>query len=217
MQRYTYPTLDSTNNEARRLIDAWQHHPAAGVSQAEPFAVVADTQTAGRGTQGRTWISPPGAGLYLSVVHPVGGKVSNLPMTTHYTMAAGVACVEALQTLYGVTVGIKPVNALIHNGCKLGGILTEGIIQENRLQCVITGIGINLLEADRPIREHTPTSLEKIAGHADFPTDPLIENICDRLNHWYALLSDRMDGSLPPALDAAYQHYTVLYPPRFTR
>ncbi|MGE0201576.1 MAG: biotin--[acetyl-CoA-carboxylase] ligase [Candidatus Melainabacteria bacterium] len=213
MHRYTHATLDSTNDEARRLIAAWQQHPGASTLAPEPFAVIADAQTAGRGTKGRQWVSPPGAGLYLSVVHPVGTVQTALPLTTNYTVAAGVACVEALQALYGLTVQIKPVNDLMHDGRKLGGILTEGIIQDNRLQCVITGIGINLLKADRPVKKHTPVSLEELTNQQEFPKDPLVDAITNRLNHWYAHLADSPTDTLPDELDLLYHSFLRPRPP----
>src|SRR6185369_9085126 len=102
MQRFRFDILDSTNDEARRLLTAGAIDQSA--------VIVARGQTAGRGTRGRSWASPAGAGLYLSYVCRNRGDDGNrdeLPLTTAYTQAAGVACVEAVRTTTGVILRIK--------------------------------------------------------------------------------------------------------------
>lgn len=146
LQRFEYDTLDSTNDEARRLLAS---------NAIEQHAVIsARCQTAGRGTRGRTWASPAGAGLYFSYACRNAAATdaqAKLPLTTAYTLAAGVACVDAIQSVTGVSVAIKPINDLIWNGGKLGGILTEGHVEAGRLSALIVGIGINLHPAERKI------------------------------------------------------------------
>lgn len=152
------PEIDSTNEEAKRRLNA-------GMVRA-PLIIRADHQTAGRGTRGRSWFSPPETGLYFSIVHPSPGVLSlwepaeavdfalggfsDWPLLTS---AAGVACVAALREQTGVTVSIKPVNDLYVGSRKLGGILCESLIREERrlgnataIRGVITGIGINILD-----------------------------------------------------------------------
>jgi len=146
LQHFEYDTLDSTNDEARRLLSS---------NAIEHSAVIAARcQTAGRGTRGRTWASPAGAGLYFSYARRnavATDSALELPMTTVYTLAAGVACVDAIQSVTGLCVAIKPINDLVWNGGKLGGILTEGHVEAGRLSALIVGIGINLHPAERKI------------------------------------------------------------------
>lgn len=139
----TYETLDSTNEEAKRLL-------AAG-HIIHPTIIRANSQTAGKGTQGRSWISPPGAGLYFSIVHPFRKEADwqhlpgTIPLTPLFTLAAGVACARTIRELTGLSIQLKPINDLYVEGRKLGGILTESLISQNQCKALITGIGINIL------------------------------------------------------------------------
>lgn len=144
-------TVDSTNNEAKRMISSGEAE--------EGLCILARTQTGGRGTQGRHWVSPPDAGLYFSLIHFPHCLV---PDENVWTMAAGVACCQALTELYpDLPVQIKPINDLYVGGKKLGGILTEAVIHQGKIHSMVTGIGINLYEVPREITDSTiePTSL----------------------------------------------------------
>lgn len=144
MQRFDFDSLDSTNDEARRLL-------ASGTIE-DVAVITSRSQTAGRGTRGRSWASPPDAGLYFSYVcrnRADAGVAGALPLTTVYTLAAGVACVDAIQVVTGVRIQIKPINDLQWEGAKLGGILTEVEVQAGRLSSLIVGVGINVHPAER--------------------------------------------------------------------
>src|SRR5229473_1155919 len=79
-----FPSLRSTNDAAARL--------------AEGGVVLADSQTAGRGRRGHSWFSPPGSGLYASVVvAPRRAQTDPMRATLLLTLAAGVALAEALE------------------------------------------------------------------------------------------------------------------------
>jgi BirA family transcriptional regulator, biotin operon repressor / biotin---[acetyl-CoA-carboxylase] ligase len=170
--------VGSTNDEAAR----W-----AAEGAPEGAFVVADEQTAGRGRRGRTWTSPPGAGLYLSVVFrpdPAAGlSVSNDPATMLLTMMAGVAAAQALRRATGVPVTLKwPNDVMVESGGvgredatdrrvggrrwrKLAGILAEATTSGNVLQFMIVGIGVNLRSADWPPEVAArATSLEAMTG-----------------------------------------------------
>jgi len=145
-------SVDSTNSEARRLFDADKIHHLT--------CVTATTQTAGRGTQSRTWASPPG-GLYFSLVYP--GTGYPLSIETPYTRLAGKACQQALKTLYHLDVSIKGVNDLFVNNRKLGGILTESVISNGTVQLLIVGIGLNMVPLTDTLADerNTPISLQE--------------------------------------------------------
>lgn len=170
MKLLHYPELDSTNEEARRLLEK---------NEIQSFTIIrAESQTAGRGTHGRTWVSPKGAGLYFSIVHPFEeGASENIlpgtgaPLTPLFTLAAGLACAQSLEELAGLKIGLKPINDLYVDGRKLGGILTESLVQDNRCRAVITGIGINLCEhADvRQALQDTDQSYGAISLQACMP------------------------------------------------
>lgn len=132
-----YPSLGSTNDEARRLLQE-------GVIR-EPTLILADHQTAGRGTRGRTWISPHGTGIYMSLVHPL--EEGFCPVTAAWTRAAAVGCVEGLRCFGNVPAVIRPPNDMYANGRKLGGILIEAVVRGEHLEAVVTGVGVNVTRA----------------------------------------------------------------------
>ncbi|HEY8551300.1 MAG TPA: biotin--[acetyl-CoA-carboxylase] ligase [Vicinamibacterales bacterium] len=140
----------STNDEAQR----W-----AAEGAPEGAWVLALEQTAGRGRRGRTWVSPPGAGLYLSVIfRPVAGERPDDPRSALLTLMAGVAVAETIRAETGIPVTLKWPNDVVLDertatgvrSRKLAGILAEGISTGSRLQSVIVGIGINLGPAAYP-------------------------------------------------------------------
>ncbi len=125
---------DSTNNYAKKLASAGAVHGTT---------VVADRQTAGKGRLGRSFISPPGKGLYVSiVVRPEFG----LDAAAMITAAAACAAAEAVEALCGQSVRIKWVNDLYMNGKKICGILTEASLglEMKSLDYAVIGIGINV-------------------------------------------------------------------------
>ena len=106
---YHYDAVDSTNTQCRRLA-------AEGVVNA---VVTADCQTAGRGRMGRSFQSPPGLGLYLSVLWRTGLRTDTLPMVTPL---AAVAVCRAIEEVCGLHCGIKWPNDLVLSGRKVCGI-----------------------------------------------------------------------------------------------
>lgn len=153
LQVFRFDSVDSTNEAAKRLIHE-------GKLTGRGY-VLAREQTAGRGQRGRSWSSPRDAGIFLSVVDRPERAASDL---TLYTLAAGVACVEAIRDVTGLNVQLKPVNDLYAEGCKLGGILTEAVIEQGRMQALITGIGINLRRTEHGLTDSraTPISLQEL-------------------------------------------------------
>ncbi|MEB3244816.1 MAG: hypothetical protein VKJ06_02385 [Vampirovibrionales bacterium] len=153
MQLITYPELDSTNAEAKRLI--MQGAIAPGCTT----LILAETQTAGRGTQGRVWHSPQG-GLYMTLVHVSGEALPWLealhpPASVAMTLAAGIACQQVVSEWLRDrndprTIVLKPINDLmliddVGVAAKTGGILVETQLSPaGKLGAVMTGVGLNL-------------------------------------------------------------------------
>ncbi|MGQ9920281.1 MAG: biotin--[acetyl-CoA-carboxylase] ligase [Desulfobacca sp.] len=129
---YHFVSLPSTNDAAKKL--ARQGAP-------EGTLVLAETQSAGRGRLGRTWESPAGTGLYLSLLLRPPLPPVELPKLT---LLAAVAVVEAIQTATGRRTGIKWPNDIIFQGKKLGGILTEMETESDAMRHVVLGVGLNL-------------------------------------------------------------------------
>ena len=131
-------------------------------------AAVTDNQTAGRGRQGKTWLSPPGSGLCLSMAYTFEQSPEQLPALT---LAIGLGVIDTLAALDVPGVQLKWPNDLVAGDGKLGGILTEAQPGKDGAMTVVTGIGINLrledaldlgAEADGALR---PIDLAAYAGH----------------------------------------------------
>lgn len=205
----TYDSLDSTNEEAKRLLAAGK---ITGLT-----AITASMQTAGKGTRGRVWVSPPGCGLYLSVVHPLDVPCQSAPLTPVFTLAAGVACAETLHEATGLRFQLKPINDVYIAGAKLGGILTESVVRDNRLRALITGIGINLRGDDRVIAHagRTGNRATSLAEHLPYPlpAGPQCDTIASGLagaltqavDGWYGRI---LNGEAHAVLDA-YMRYKM--------
>lgn len=126
---------------------------AAAADRGEPEGTtfVAGAQTSGRGRRGRDWFSPPGSGLYFSIVFR---RASIAPWLT---LAGGVAVAEGIRASTGLPVQIKWPNDIISvSGTgfrarrKIAGILAEASSVPQGLQHVILGIGINVGSASFP-------------------------------------------------------------------
>ncbi len=142
-----FSTIGSTNDVAAAL--------AAGGHQRA--VVIADAQTAGRGRRGRTWFSPPGAGLYVSVVlTPSQAQHDTDRATALVTLAAGLALAEGVERVTGLRSDIKWPNDLLVGHRKLAGVLAEGVAaaSSERVQAVVLGYGINVGEASYPGELH---------------------------------------------------------------
>ncbi len=139
---YWYDTIDSTNTKAKTLAKSGAPHGTV---------LIADCQTGGRGRMGRSFSSPAGMGVYLSVILRPNCQPSEL---LHLTCAAAVAMCDAVEKVAGFRPKIKWINDLVFGRKKLGGILTELHPDPNTglVDYAIVGIGINCcqLQSDFP-------------------------------------------------------------------
>ncbi|MCH7592772.1 MAG: biotin--[acetyl-CoA-carboxylase] ligase [Planctomycetes bacterium] len=183
MQAFALDTVDSTNEEAKRLIRRGELRGSA--------YVLAREQTSGRGSRGRSWASPRDAGIYLSVVELPDGKA--IAPTAVFTLATGVACVEALIETAGAAVQLKPVNDLYVDGRKLGGILTETLLRGGKVEALITGVGINVHRADRDVSAGgaEPICLAEVIPpdrFAQLDISTLTAALVARIHRWNAMV-----------------------------
>jgi BirA family biotin operon repressor/biotin-[acetyl-CoA-carboxylase] ligase len=138
---YFFAETGSTNDVAESLAE---------YGAPEGATVVASAQTAGRGRFGRTWFSPAGAGLYVSIV------CRNRSAAPLLTLAGGVAVADGIRAATGLPVQIKWPNDIVvadrgtSRRRKLAGILAEATTGSDGLQYVILGFGINLRPAAYP-------------------------------------------------------------------
>jgi BirA family biotin operon repressor/biotin-[acetyl-CoA-carboxylase] ligase len=130
---------DSTNDDARR---------AALAGAVSGHAVLADRQTAGRGSQGRSWSSPGGLDLYVSIVERPSLSLAELPPLT---LAVGLGVAGAVDELLGAVAPMARVkwpNDVWLDGKKCAGVLIEASSQGEQLHSLVIGIGLNLNRQD---------------------------------------------------------------------
>lgn len=135
---HVFEEIDSTNKEAKRLAIS---------EPSEPLLIIADRQTEGRGRFGRSFYSPSGTGLYMSLLFRPEFSADRAGLAT---AAASVAVCRAAKKVAGRQCGIKWVNDVYYNGKKICGILTEGVtgIESKTIDYMVIGIGINCHPAD---------------------------------------------------------------------
>ena len=154
-------TVDSTNNYLKQRAADLPHG----------YAVVADCQTAGRGRLGRSFVSPSGSGIYISLL-----LRPNIPLERMHLMTVGaaIAACEAIQETAGLTPDIKWVNDLYYHEKKVCGILTEAVtdFESGNIEFAVVGIGLNLYEQSGGF----PEDLKGIAG-ALYPDQEAAVNV----------------------------------------
>ena len=157
-----FPSVGSTNDLLRQLARRGAPHGTA---------VLTGHQDNGHGRMGRSFHSPEGMGLYMSMLLRPCCRPTDL---MHLTCAAAVAMCDALEHSAGFRPGIKWTNDLVWNKKKLGGILTElGFASDGTVDHIIIGIGINCLQSEEDFpQEIRPMagSVSMAAGKTIFPT-----------------------------------------------
>ncbi len=147
-----FKELDSTNAEAKRIAEE------ADSADWHGTVVVADMQTAGRGRRGRSWSSPPGMGLFFTILLKPEIDPSNAPMLT---LVKAMAVVKGIQQAAGLQAQIKWPNDIVLHGKKIVGILTEMSAQIDYVNHIVVGTGINVHHKEFPEEiAKTATSLD---------------------------------------------------------
>ena len=127
-----FPEIESTNSYLMQR---------AAPPPGQASVAVTDNQTMGRGRHGRTWQSPPGSGLCVSVGFTFTTQPANLPALT---LAIGLGAIAALEGLGVSGVQLKWPNDLVAGDGKLGGILTETRSHMSGAISIVSGLGINV-------------------------------------------------------------------------
>lgn len=176
--------VDSTNNLAKRLAEDGAPHGALAV---------AESQQNGKGRRGRSWISPPGTGIWMSIVmRPdfIPAKASAL------TLVAALAVQRAIAEMLEVESFIKWPNDIVVDGRKICGILTEMNSDMDGIHYIITGIGINVNQDSFPEElEKTATSL-KIQTRREVRRAKLIGEVLKWMEVYYNIFIRTEDMSL---------------------
>ena len=155
-----FDTIDSTNTRAKLL--AKQGAPQGTV-------VIAGKQTAGRGRMGRSFQSPDGQGVYLSVILRPNCVPTEL---MHLTCAVGAAMASAVDSVCNVRPQLKWINDLVVGKRKLGGILTEMSLSGGMVEYAVVGIGINCLQRAEDFPAEIADMATSLSGICGKPIPP---------------------------------------------
>lgn len=127
-----FDTIDSTNTKAQELAE--KGYPSGTL-------VVADKQESGKGRRGRSWVSPSGTGIFMTLMIKPDINPNNASMLT---LVAALAVAKAITGVTGEEAMIKWPNDIVVNGKKVCGILTEMNAQFDYINHIVVGIGINV-------------------------------------------------------------------------
>ena len=153
---YYFADVESTNTEAKKQ---------ANLGCPEGSIALSEAQTKGRGRLSRSWFSPSGKGIWLSVVLRPPFNPHDAPKCT---LMAAVAVTKAIQSMTGIECGIKWPNDILYQGKKIVGILTEMNAEIDAINYIVIGMGINvnIKQQDFPDElTESATSLSVVAGH----------------------------------------------------
>jgi BirA family biotin operon repressor/biotin-[acetyl-CoA-carboxylase] ligase len=166
-------TIDSTNNYAMEQVNSGQiSHGTAWFAR---------EQTAGKGQRGKQWLSPPGENIILTLAL----QPNSLPLSRQFMLSVAVALgASDFFTRYaGDETSIKWSNDIYWRDRKAGGILIENVLRGNIWQYAITGIGININQAQFPEHLPNPVSLRQITGKT-WDSIALAKELCQCLEPW---------------------------------
>jgi len=173
-----YRQIGSTNDQALLLAAQGAEHGTV---------VVAEEQTKGRGRMQRSWFSPVGLGIYVSVILRSPLPVQEAPQSA---MVAGLSLVKVLRESYGLQAAIKWPNDVLVEGKKLVGILADMQSDQDFTRFMVIGMGINV--------NHKESDL---AGPFRYPTTSLAIELGIPVKRQDLLLS------LIHRFEAEYDHY----------
>ena len=177
----TVDLIDSTNDELKRRAEQ---------GEGEISLLVAERQTKGKGTKGRSFFSPGGTGIYMSLLlRPVYTPQECTLLTT----MAAVSCAVAIERVVGVKPQIKWVNDIYLDGRKVGGILTQAHLSKDcrDVEWAIVGIGINISEPEGGFPEELKDIATALGESGGNVKNRLISEIVNGFVLYYRSLTDR--------------------------
>lgn len=183
-----FDVTGSTNIEAKKQAEN---------GAPEGLLVVADKQEAGRGRRGRSWESPAGANIFMTILLRPDFAPKKASMIT-LVMAVSVA--QAIADVTELSVGIKWPNDIVVNKKKVVGILTELTMETDFIQYLVCGVGINVNQTEFPENiKATATSLY-LEGGRKVNRAGLIERTMEHFEENYEVFckTGNMSGLIEP-------------------
>lgn len=175
---FYYPSIDSTNKQARLL--ASQGYP-------EGTVVVADMQTEGRGRRGRSWYSPAGQGIYMSLILRPQIPLKEI---SRISLMTAVALAETLQEELALPARIKWPNDVLIDRRKIAGILSEAITDMDGIEYIVIGIGININNPEDEFPDDLRTAPTSILAEIKQTVSrvKIMQSLLAKLEYHYALI-----------------------------
>lgn len=169
-----FDTIDSTNTKAQELAE--KGYPSGTL-------VVADKQESGKGRRGRSWVSPSGTGIFMTLMIKPDINPNNASMLT---LVAALAVAKAITSVTGEEALIKWPNDIVVNGKKVCGILTEMNAQFDYINHIVVGIGINVHNESFPEEiSQMASSLMVEAGGKRFHRAQIIAETMSYFEQYY--------------------------------
>ena len=191
-----YEEVASTQDIARKL--AQEGDPG-------PVAVMALRQTSGRGRSGRSWISPPGKNLALSVLLKPKLAPQEAPLMG---LLASLAVAAALDAKGVPSVALKWPNDVLVEGRKIAGILPEASVKGNTMEFVIIGIGLNVNSrfSDFPIELHDSVTSVLLATGEKWDVGDAAHGLLQEMDALYDRVNKEGCGFVPSLWETRWAH-----------
>lgn len=183
----SYKKVDSTNTSAYELAER---------GLAEGAVIFADEQARGKGRHGRAWQSVPGSGIYMSCILRPHMAPNEIPKIT---LVAAVAVAKAIRSYTGLNAVIKWPNDILINGKKVCGILTEMKAEQDMIDFIILGIGVNVNTKAKDLPRGASSLKEEsrtLRGGEDISRVELAKKILETLEEYYNTLKKKGSGSI---------------------
>lgn len=179
-----FDTIDSTNTKAQELAE--KGYPSGTL-------VVADKQESGKGRRGRSWVSPSGTGIFMTLMIKPDINPNNASMLT---LVAALAVAKAITSVTGEEAMIKWPNDIVVNSKKVCGILTEMNAQFDYINHIVVGIGINVHNESFPEEiSQMASSLMIEAGGKRFHRAQIIAETMSYFEQYYDTFLKTQDFS----------------------
>lgn len=179
-----FDTIDSTNIKAQELAEKGYQSGTL---------VVADKQESGKGRRGRSWVSPSGTGIFMTLMIKPDINPNNASMLT---LVAALAVAKAITSVTGEEALIKWPNDIVVNGKKVCGILTEMNAQFDYINHIVVGIGINVHNESFPEEiSQMASSLMIEAGGKRFHRAQIIAETMSYFEQYYDTFLETQDLS----------------------
>lgn len=178
-----FDLTDSTNTQARKMAEEGAPHG---------LLVIADQQDGGKGRRGRSWVSPAGEGIWMTILLRPEMNPVNASMLT---LVMALAAEKGIRETCGQNSLIKWPNDLVLNKKKICGILTEMSTEQMEIKYVLIGIGINVSQTEFPEEIRSTASSLYLESGEKIPRSRIVAGIMSALEEYYEIFMQTEDMS----------------------